>query len=265
MSTEVRAYREGRVAVVELNRPQALNAIDMHMRRDLLAAFDELARAPDVGAVVLVGAGRAFCSGADLKNAAEAAEHTDASPRRTAHSLLHDLQPLIECITRMDKPVIAAVNGPAAGLGMALALACDLLVMAEDAYLLAPFAAIGLVPDGGVAWFLTRRVGYTRAFELLTAGEKVTASRCQELGLANRVVESSTLRAEAVRWATEIAERAPISIALTKRIARLSLTLGLSEMLTLEAELQASCAATEDAREAITAFTEKRTPSFRGR
>jgi len=262
MSTEVRAYREGRVAVIELNRPQALNAIDMRMRRDLLATFDELARAPDVGAVVLAGAGRAFCSGADLKGAAE---RTDASPRRTAQTLLHDLQPLIECITRMDKPVIAAVNGPAAGVGMALALACDLLVMAEDAYLLAPFAAIGLVPDGGVAWFLTRRIGYTCTFELLTAGEKVGATRCRELGLANRVVESNALRAEAVRWASGMAERAPIAIALTKRIARMSLTLGLSEMLSLEAELQAACAATEDAREAITAFTEKRTPSFSGR
>jgi len=262
MSTEVRAFREGRVAVIELNRPKALNAIDMRMRRDLLAEFDEIAGAPDIGAVVLTGAGRAFCSGADIKSAAE---HTDVDPRRTAHTLLHDLQPLIECITRMDKPVIAAVNGPAVGIGMALALACDLLVMAEDAYLLAPFAAIGLIPDGGVAWFLTRRIGHTRTFELLIAGEKVIATRCRELGLASRVVESGTLRAEAVRWATEIAQRAPIAIALTKRITRMSLSLGLSEMLTLEAELQATCAATEDAREAIAAFTEKRTPSFRGR
>ena len=262
MSTEVRAFREGRVAVIELNRPKALNAIDMRMRRDLLAEFDEIAGAPDIGAVVLTGAGRAFCSGADIKSAAE---HTDVDPRRTAHTLLHDLQPLIECITRMDKPVIAAVNGPAVGIGMALALACDLLVMAEDAYLLAPFAAIGLIPDGGVAWFLTRRIGHTRTFELLIAGEKVIATRCRELGLASRVVESGTLRAEAVRWATEIAQRAPIAIALTKRITRMSLSLGLSEMLTLEAELQATCAATEDAREAIAAFTERRTPSFRGR
>lgn len=262
MSNEVHAYREGRVGIIELNRPQALNAIDVQMRQELMSVFGELARAPNVGSVVLAGAGRAFCSGADLKSAAE---HTDASPRRTAHTLLHDLQPLIECITRMDKPVIAAVNGPAVGIGMSLALACDLLIMAEDSYLLAPFAGIGLVPDGGVAWFLTRRIGYTQAFELLTAGQKLSAGRCEELGLANRIVASNTLRSEALRWATELAQRAPIAIALTKRITRMSLSLSLSEMLTLEAELQATCAATEDAREAIMAFAEKRTPDFKGR
>ena len=262
MSTEVRVFPEGRVAVVELNRPQALNAIDLRMRKDLLAELSELARARDIGAVVLAGAGRAFCSGADIKGDPE---HADANPRRITHTLLHDLQPLIECITRMEKPVIAAINGPAVGIGMALALASDLVVMAEDAYILAPFAAIGLAPDSGVAWFLTRRIGYARTFELLTTGEKVGAADCLKLGLANRVVEPSTLRTEAVRLATEIAQRAPMAIALTKRIARMSLSLGLSEMLTLEAELQATCAATEDSREAIAAFTEKRTPTFKGR
>jgi 2-(1,2-epoxy-1,2-dihydrophenyl)acetyl-CoA isomerase len=262
MSTEVVTSREGRVATVEINRPQTLNAIDFSMREDLLAAFDDLARSPDVGAVVLTGAGNAFSSGADLKSAAS---HPDTSLRRTARSLMHHFQPLIECITRMDKPVIAAVNGAAVGVGMSLALACDLLVMSDKAYLLAPFCGIGLIPDGGAAWFLTRRIGYARAFELLVEGQKVSASRCLELGLANRVVESSALKENALRWAAEMAQRAPIAVALTKRIARMSQSVGLAELLTMEAELQTFCANTEDAREAMTAFAEKRTPVFKGR
>jgi 2-(1,2-epoxy-1,2-dihydrophenyl)acetyl-CoA isomerase len=262
MSTDVVTSREGTVATVELNRPQAMNAVDNGMRKALLATFDELARAPDIHAVVLTGAGKAFSSGADLKSAAA---NPDTSLRRTARTLLHDFQPLLECITRMDKPVIAAVNGAAVGVGMSLALACDLLIMADSAYLMSPFVGLGLIPDGGAAWFLTRRIGYGRAFEVLAEGQKLSAARCLELGVANRVAESGALRETALRWAANLAERAPIAMALTKRLARLSLSGGFSETLTLEAELQTFCASTEDAREAIAAFGEKRAPSFRGR
>jgi 2-(1,2-epoxy-1,2-dihydrophenyl)acetyl-CoA isomerase len=262
MSTEIVTSMDGHVATVEINRPQTSNAIDFPMRADLLTAFEDLARSPDVGAVVLTGAGNAFSSGSDLKSAAS---HPDTSVRRTARTLLHHFQPLIECITRMDKPVIAAVNGAAVGIGMSLALACDLLVMSDKAYLLSPFCGLGLIPDGGAAWFLTRRIGYARAFELLAEGHKVSASRCLELGLANRVVEASALRDTALRWATELAQRPPIALALTKRITRMSLAMGLSEILSMEAEMQTFCAGTEDAREALAAFSEKRSPNFKGR
>jgi 2-(1,2-epoxy-1,2-dihydrophenyl)acetyl-CoA isomerase len=262
MSTEIITSLEGRVATVELSRPQTLNAIDTGMRQSLLATFQELARSPDVGAVVLTGAGKAFCSGADLKSAAA---NTDVSIRRVARILMQDYQPLLEVIARMDKPVIAAVNGAAAGIGMSLALACDLLVMADNAYLMSTFVGMGLIPDGGSAWFLTRRIGYGRTFEVLAEGQKLPAQRCLELGVANRVVDSGTLRETALRWAGQLAERAPIALALTKRVTRMSMSLSLTETLTIEAELQALCASTEDAREAMTAFSEKRTPSFRGR
>jgi 2-(1,2-epoxy-1,2-dihydrophenyl)acetyl-CoA isomerase len=165
----------------------------------------------------------------------------------------------------MDKPVIAAVNGASLGVGMSLALACDLLIMADTAYLKSPFVGIGLIPDGGAAWFLTRRIGYAKTFEVLTEGEKLTAPRCLELGLANRVVATDTLSQDAAAWAAQLAERAPLAMALTKRVARLSMSVGLSEALSLEAELQTLCASTEDAREAIAAFAEKRTPTFQGR
>ncbi len=260
---EVMVSRDGRIATVELNRPEAMNAIDAPMRRGLLTAFDELARSAEVGAVLLTGAGKSFCAGADLKKAAAA--NPDTSLRRLARSLVHEYQPLFECITRMDKPVIAAVNGGAVGIGMSLALACDFLVMADNGFLLSPFVNIGLIPDGGAAWFLTRRIGYGRALEVLTDGQKLGAARSLELGIANRVAPPEELRATAQKWAAELAARAPTALALTKRIARLSMSMPLSDALTLEAELQTVCANTEDAREAICAFSEKRAPRFTGR
>jgi 2-(1,2-epoxy-1,2-dihydrophenyl)acetyl-CoA isomerase len=262
MTNDVVTTREGRIAVVTLNRPEAMNAVDTSMRRNLMTALDELARSTEVRAVVLTGAGKAFCAGADLKSAAA---NPDTGLRRTARTLMHDFQPIIECISRMDKPVIGAINGAAVGVGMSLALACDLLIMAESAYLLSPFVGIGLIPDGGLAWFLTRRIGYGRTFEILAESQKLTAVRCVELGIANRAVTADILMESALRWAGDLAERAPIAMALTKRAARLSMSTGLSDALTLEAELQTVCASTEDSREAIAAFREKRSPEFQGR
>jgi len=259
---EVMVSRDGRVATVEFNRPEAMNAVDAPMRHGLLTVFDELARSAEVGAVVLTGAGKGFCAGADLK---KAAANPDKSLRRLARSLVHEYQPLFECITRMDKPVIAAVNGGAVGIGMSLALPCDFLVMADNGFLLSPFVSIGLIPDGGAAWFLTRRIGYGRALEVLTDGQKLGAARSLELGIANRVAPPEALLATAQKWAAELAARAPTALALTKRIARLSMSMTLSDALTLEAELQSVCANTEDAREAISAFSEKRAPRFTGR
>jgi 2-(1,2-epoxy-1,2-dihydrophenyl)acetyl-CoA isomerase len=126
-----------------------MNAIDMELRRSLLTALDQIARDSNVGALIITGGGKAFSSGSDLKSAAA---NPDTGVRRTARTLLHDFQPILETITRLDKPVIAAVNGPAVGIGMSLVLACDLVVMAKSAFLSAPFVNVGLVPDGGAAW-----------------------------------------------------------------------------------------------------------------
>jgi 2-(1,2-epoxy-1,2-dihydrophenyl)acetyl-CoA isomerase len=262
MTSDVEISRDGRVVTVVLNRPEAMNAVDTDMRRNLAAAFDSLGRDVNVRAVVLTGAGKAFCSGADLKSAAA---NPDTSLRRTARTLIHDFQPLIECIGRLDKPVIAAVNGAAVGVGMSLALACDLIVMADNAYLMSPFVGIGLIPDGGLSWFLTRRIGYGRSFEILAEGQRLDAGRCLEMGIANRITAAEEVRANAAQWAASLAVRAPLAIALTKRAARLSMSSNLSDALTLEAEFQTLCASTEDSREAIAAFREKRTPDFQGR
>lgn len=262
MSNPVNLTRQDRIAVIELNRPEALNAVDVPMRKALLAAFDEVGRDTELAAVVLTGAGRSFCSGADLK---EAAADPDTSARRTARTLIHDFSPIVETITRLDKPVIAAVNGAAAGVGMSFALACDLLVMADDASLIPSFTNVGLIPDGGATWFLTRRIGYGLAFEIMAEAQKIPAARCKELGIANRVVEAASLHDSALAWAAQLAARAPLALALTKRVARLSLSAGLSETLNVEAEFQTFLTQTQDAREAIAAFGQKRKPSFSGR
>lgn len=262
MNAKINMTIEGRVALLELNRPDAMNAIDMELRRELLVMLDGVARDPNVGAVVLTGAGKAFCSGADLKGAAA---NSDTSLRRTARTLLHDFQPILETISRLDKPVIAAVDGAAVGVGMSLVLACDIVVMAEGAFLMAPFVNVGLIPDGGTAWFLGRRIGYARAFEILVEGQKIPADRCVSLGIANRAVDSAELRTATMAWAAALAAKAPLAMALTKRVARLSSSVGLSEILTIEAELQTFLAGTDDAREAIAAFGDKRTPTFLGR
>lgn len=248
--------QHGRVARIELHRPDAMNAIDAAMKADLLGSLERAARDPDIGAVVLTGAGKAFCTGTDLKAAAA----VDGDARRIARTLLYDYQPILDLIARMDKPVIAAINGAAAGMGLSMALACDLVVMSESAYLLSPFINIGLIPDGGAAWFLSQRLGYTRAFEVLSDGKKLPADQCLAWGLANRVVTEDDLDAHCLQWASQLASKAPLAMSLTKRVARLSQTAGLAEMLSVEADLQALCYASEDSREARDAFIEKRMP-----
>ena len=254
--------RADQVAIIELNRPEAMNAIDLDLRRSLNAALDEVARDPQINVVVLTGAGKGFCTGSDLKRAAA---DTDNSVRRVARTMLHDFQPILETITRMEKPVIAAVNGPAVGIGMSLALACDLIMMSSSAYLLAPFTNLGIIPDGGAAWFLTRRLGYGRAMEVLMEAQKLSAEYCLASGIVNRVEAPESLRAAATTWAASLASRAPLAMALTKRVGRMSMNMSLSDALTLEAELQTFLFRTEDAQEAIAAFGDKRKPTFKGR
>lgn len=258
----VQTQRLGRVALIELNRPAALNALDKATRTALAAQLEAVARDNDIGVVVLAGAGRAFCAGADLKGGGP---NPDSGLLHPARVLQYDFHPLLELITKMDKPVIAAINGAAVGVGMSLALACDLVVMASDAYLQSSFINVGLIPDGGISWLLQRRIGYGRSFEVLADAQKINAQRCLDLGVANRVVEPEKLRDTALGWATQLADRAPIAIALTKRLARLSQTASLSDSLAMEVEMQAMCAATEDAREAMAAFAAKRKPTFKGR
>lgn len=249
--------RSEAVALITLNRPQALNAFNAEMRRDLLDAVSRASSDPAIRAFVVTGEGRGFCAGADV---------TDASHQRSIEDILNaEYGAFLTIIQGCDKPAIAAINGPAAGIGMTLALTCDLRVIAEDAYLMSAFSNIGLIPDGGLSWLLTQEVGYARAYQLAIEAEKISAARCVELGLVNRIVPNADVVSNAVRWGQSIAERAPIAMNLTKRAFRAAAQNGLKNAMAFEAMLQKTAIASEDCREGVMALIQKRKPQFKGR
>lgn len=245
------------VALITLNRPKALNAFDKEMRHDLLDAMAKISNNKDVRAIVLTGAGRGFCAGADV---------TDIDTEYNVEDILNaEYSAFLSVIQTCEKPVIAAINGPAAGIGMTTALTCDLKVMAEDTYLMSAFANIALVPDGGLSWLLTQELGYSRAFEVAIEAEKISANRCLELGLINRVVANADVVSNALAWAEELANKAPLALGATKRAFRSAAHSGLRNAAAYEAIFQRQLIGTEDTREGVMALMEKRKPVFKGR
>jgi 2-(1,2-epoxy-1,2-dihydrophenyl)acetyl-CoA isomerase len=258
MSSTVIYERRGRVAIVTLNRPEVLNAFNRELAHDLRDAMIRASGDREARVVVLRGAGDRFSSGADLKQGFP-------DDRKVEDLINTDFRPTLDMIAGMGKPVIASVAGPAAGIGLSFALVCDLVVMAEDAYLLSPFATIGLIPDGGATWLLARQLGYHRAYQLCIESERITAQRCLEFGLANRVVPAARLDEETLAWAESLAERAPIALARTKLAMRAAMETSLTQAIAREAHLQTACLESEDAREGIAAFLAKRKPEFKGK
>ena len=257
MSDIVNYERDGAVAIIALNRPDSMNAFTTELRADLVEALGTARDDDAVRAVVLTGEGRCFSAGADLKDA-----KVDSA---ISEILQAEYRPVQEAIAAMPKPVIAAVPGSAAGIGLSVALQCDLLVMAEDAFMLSPFTTISLVPDGGLNWMLVRQLGYRRAFQLSVESERIPAARCVELGLANRAVPAGELRSAAVEWAQALAKRAPLSVAATKKAMRHAADHDWASTYDMEARLQDELFGTDDNREGIAAFLEKRAPEFKGR
>jgi 2-(1,2-epoxy-1,2-dihydrophenyl)acetyl-CoA isomerase len=208
---------------------------------------------------VLTGAGRGFSAGADLK-AGEIAQGAEVE-----RQLNEEYGAALREIARMPKPVIAAVNGFATGIGGSYALACDLVVMGESAFFQVPFQRIALVPDGGMTWLLAERLGHRRAFELAVSGDRVPAARCLEWGLCNRVVPDAEVVSSAVAWAGQLAGAAPIALSYMKQLLRSAPDMGFEQTIRAEARLQAACIDSEDFREGVAAFVGKRTPEFKGR
>lgn len=249
--------RVGTTALIRLNRPDVLNAFDAAMRKLLRDTLQALGEDADVRVVVLTGEGRVFSAGADLK-----AGVPDAAQARA--QLVDEYGPALAAIADMPKPVIAALDGPAVGIGLAYALTCDLRIMAESAYLQAPFNDIGLLPDGGLTWLLPRLLGYGRAFEFVAESRKLDAAQCLDLGLVNRVVADGRAVAEALAWADVLAKRPALALAATKEAMRAALGGTFEQALLAEAELQGPLVESRDCAEGIAAFLEKRPPKFSG-
>lgn len=250
------------VATVTLNRPEVLNSFSTPMQRELAAVIARIADDSAVRAVVLTGAGRAFCAGGDIGEMEGAADPTPLASRNKLHRMLTSvLMPLV----RLEKPVIAAVNGVAAGAGMNLALAADITLVAEQARFSQAFVKVGLVPDTGGLYLLTRLIGLNRAKELCFTGRMLDAREALELGLVNQVVAADELMPRAKALAQELARGATAAIGLTKSLLNVAPTATLEEMAEFESYALAVVLSTEDHREGIRAFREKRAPQFRGR
>lgn len=254
----VRYDSDRNVAIITIHRPEAMNSFNTELRRDLLDAFRRASEDKGARAVVLTGEGRSFSAGADLKGSL-------MTDRPVDEQLQLEYRPVFECIAEMDQPVIAAVGGSAAGIGMSYALACDLLIMADNAFLLSPFSTISLVPDGGLNWLLVHQLGYRRAFQLAIEAERISAERCVQLGLANKCVPADSLLDAALAWAHALAERAPLSLAATKKAMRHAASHDWASTFDVEAPLQRQLRDSEDCREGVTAFFEKRKANFSGR
>jgi 2-(1,2-epoxy-1,2-dihydrophenyl)acetyl-CoA isomerase len=256
--------RDGGAARITLNRPDALNAWNRRLGLDLREAVEAVAADDSVRAVLLTGAGRAFSSGADLKDLGSQDERT-ASGRPDVHKILTErYHPIITGIREMPKPVVAAVNGPAVGIGLSLALAADLVVARESAYFLLAFVNIGLVPDGGSSLFVPARVGMARAAEMALLGERIGAQQALEWGLINRVATDDEFHAVADGLLRRLADGPTASYAGSKRQLNNWLYSRMEEQLELEAQVQREAAESGDFAEGVTAFVEKRAPRFTG-
>jgi 2-(1,2-epoxy-1,2-dihydrophenyl)acetyl-CoA isomerase len=247
------------VATLRLNRPERRNALTSEMLGELHTAMVAAANDPAVRAIVLTGEGPTFCSGQDLSIFTGQLEG-----HAVRDAIVKHYKPLIMAMVEIEKPIIGAINGGAAGAGASLALACDLRLMADDAYILQAFSNIGLVPDAGSTWFMARLVGYSRALQLCIEAERIPAARCLEWGLCNRVVHTGELQGTAQAWARTLAQRPTLAVGWTKQALCAAMTTTLEASIHLEADLQAQAVQTADHREGVMAFVQKRAPQFRG-
>jgi len=253
--------RRAAVAVLTLDRPDAMNAVNPQLGDDLRRALEDAAGDEEVRAVLLTGNGRAFSAGADLK---AGFDPTPEGHPDVGKALRERYHPIITAIRTMPKPVVAAVNGPAAGIGLSFALACDLVVAAESAYFLLAFVNIGLVPDGGSSFLIPERVGFARAAEMAMLGEKIPANKALEWGLINRVTPDDALQDEASALADRLSTGPTRSYAGTKRQLNAWQFARMEAQLELEASIQSDLAASRDFMEGVSAFVQKRPASFEG-
>ena len=258
MTDTILASTTDGVLTLTLNRPDALNSFTVEMKEGLLAALKDAARNKEVRVVILTGAGRAFSAGQDLKERAGPDVNDLGTELRTRYN------PIILAMRRLEKPIIGAINGVAAGAGISIAMACDIVIASDKASFMEAFGRVGLVPDTGSSWFLPRLVGPARAAEMMFTADSVDTATAGQIGLINRVVPADSLMNEANALAGRLAKAAPIALALAKRALNRALNSDLEDALEFEAQLQSIAGRSADHKEGVAAFVEKRAPDFKG-
>jgi 2-(1,2-epoxy-1,2-dihydrophenyl)acetyl-CoA isomerase len=256
MADEVLTSRDGAVLTITFNRPEVYNAFNRALHAALQEALAE-ARDPAVRCVVVTGAGKGFCAGQDLKEFGS----VSASIRDALEQTYH---PNIRLVRALEKPVIAAINGPAAGAGLSFACACDVRIASDAATFVPGFVGIGLVPDSGGTWFVHRLLGFARAFEWMCANTRLSAAEALDWGIVSEVIPADGFMARVGELAAEWAARPTLAVARTKQLFDHAYGASLEAQLALEAELQQASVATADFREGVDAFLEKRAPTFTG-
>ena len=257
MESDVLKYSTSNgIATIMLNRPDSLNSFNLALRQDLLKALQMAEADKDIRVIVLKGEGRGFCAGADLGEGLE---------KDVEAMLVEEYKPFLMAIAESRKVCIAQVHGSAAGIGGALAMVCDYLIMADDAYLYLAFAAIGLIPDGGLTWHMVHAMGYRKAYETIIEGQKIPANECLELRIANQIVPLAELDSAVMERATKIAAGAPLAQAAAKSVLRQVERMNMADAISLEAKVQQPLTESDDCRNAVDAFFRKEKPMFAGK
>ncbi len=251
----VKLIKKNKICSIVINRPDVLNAVNEQLVWDLQKALETAQNDDNVKIIILSGAGRGFCAGADLSE-------RESSWAGSKDALLRGYKPIFENIINMPKPVIASISGPAAGIGAAIAMSCDLRVMSKKSYILSVFSNIALVPDGGLNWLLPKYLGYSAAYEYAIEAKKISAEECLKCGIANKVVSEEELESSTHQWAEKLSKRSSQSLSYTKKLMRQSLFESYWDTFNHEAEIQNNLTGSDQNKEAVKAFFERREPKF---
>ena len=260
MEKAVLLEKEKNIAVITLNRPERYNAVNQNLVDGINNSLSIAENDKDIRAIVLTGNGKGFCSGADMS-----VFGGEVSPEQRRDYIIEQYQPLMKRFFNLKKPIIGAINGTAAGVGAAFALACDLRVMSKESAILYAFVNIGLGPDGGASWLLARQVGYSKALEIAISGKKILGEECLNLGLTNKIVEKDEVLKNAIKWAHELSIRPTLAIGIAKADMMYSMDNNLIDTIAFEAEEQVAAFNSHDLKEGVTAFIQKRPAKFLGK